>query len=130
MDSKLKENKILLNRLAYFFKHFRPDQKKEMAGPVREFLAESPEKAPRSKHLSKILDFMTQRVFKPIGRFGRVILLNRQSPQTLKKRREKMKPTFLLLHASSKNVQRRYCAYLTPKRRRTVKKRITQSNDR
>jgi len=110
------ENKILLNRLKYFFEHFKPSQKKQLAGSVKDFLAEKPEKAPRSKHLSKILDFLTQKVFKPIGRFGRVILPKDQSPQLIRKRRNKMKPSLLLLHAAPKNIQEDYYACLTSKR--------------
>ena len=83
-----------------------------MAKPVREFLAESPEKASRSKHLSKILDFITRNVFKTVGRFGVTILPSKQSPQALKKRREKWKPSFLLLYNAPQNFQRRCCASL------------------
>ena len=134
MNSKTKENRILLHRLAYFFKHFKATQKKEIAGPVRDFLAETPEKAPRSKHLSKILDFMTRKVFKPMGAFGRAIPTNKQSPQMLKRRRERMEPPFMLLHTSSKRIQGRYLGYLEPSRRRSrrrISTKVSQAeNDR
>ena len=122
MPQKSVKDKILLTRLAYFFQHFRPEQKKFMADSVDDFLAESPKNASRSKSLSKILDFMAQKVFKPIGRFGRAVALSKQSPQFLKKRRDKMKPSFMLLHNSSPKVQRQYRGYLIPIRRRGRKK--------
>ena len=129
-----KYNKILLNRLAYFFRHFKPEQRKFMADSVDDFLAESPKNAPRSKSLSKILDFMTQKVFRPIGKFGRAIAPAKQSPQTLKKRRDKMKPSLMLLYASSKQVQRRYRGYLAPSPashvRRKKTSRFVGENDR
>lgn len=132
MNSKTKENRILLKRLAYFFKHFKPEQKKFMASSVDEFLAESPKSASRSKSLAKILDFMTQKVFKPIGKFGLSIIPSKQSPQTLKKRRDKMKPSFMLLHSASARIQNRYRGYLTSTepRRRTSRKKLSQENDR
>ena len=126
MDPKSKENRIELRRLAYFFKHFRPDQKKFMATSVDDFLAESPKTAPRSKSLSKMLDFMTQKVFKPMGRFGRPVPTNKQSPQVLKRRRKKMEPSFMLLHTSSERIQRRYRGYLEPSRRRRIPKKTSQ----
>ncbi len=130
MAQKSLKDKILLTRLAYFFKHFKSDQKKFMADSVDDFLAESDKNASRSKSLSKILDFMTQKVFHPIGKLGRPIPLNKQSPQTLKKRREKMKPSFMALHSSPMRLQRRYRGYLgqNPSHRRSVKKK-TSSNE-
>jgi hypothetical protein len=137
MNSNSKENKILLRRLAYFFKHFKPEQKKIMADSVDEFLAEPTERASHSKSLSKILDFLTKKVFKPIGKFGRPIPLNKQSPQIQKKRRDKMKPSFMLFHESPEGVKRRIRRSLdTPRitrRRRTTRskgKKLQIENDR
>ena len=132
MNSESKKDKILLHRLAYFFKRFKPEQKQFMADSVDNFLAEPPEKAARSKSLSKILDFMTQKVFKPIGKFGRTISPSKLSPQAQKKRRDKMKPSFLVLHRSSKIVQARYQRALRPARTRRHSKKKTQQieNDR
>ncbi len=122
------KDKILLSRLAYFFKHFKADQKKFMADSVDDFLEESDKNAPRSKSLSKILDFMAQKVFQPIGKFGRPIPLHKQSPQTLKRRREKMRPSFMALHSSSVRVQKRYRNYLgyASSSRRSIKKKTSQ----
>ena len=130
MTQKSVKERILFNRLTYFFKNFKPSQKKFMAENMDDFLAESTQNAPRSKSLSKILDFMAQKVFKPIGRFGRVILPNTQSPQNLKRRREKMKPSLLLLHRSPEKVRRRYRGYLTTERRRSKRKTQQYQNDR
>ncbi len=134
MNSKSKENRILLHRLAYFFKNFKPEQKKFMANSVDSFLAETPKNAPRSKSLSKMLDFMTQKVFKPIGHFGHPLPANKQSPQVLKRRRKKMEPSLMLLHTSSQRIQRRYRGYLEPStrrgRKRTTQKISQVENDR
>ena len=118
MTKKSLKDKILLNRLAYFFKHFKPEQKKFMSKSMDDFLAESQKTAPTSKSLYKILDYMTEKVFKPIGKI-------KKSVQNLKKRREKMKPSLLLLHDSPERVQQRYRGYLKPRR---VRKRNTSKN--
>ena len=119
MKQKSTKDKILLNRLAYFFKHFKPEQKKEMEKSVDEFLAESKADAPTSKSLYKILDYMTEKVFKPIGKI-------KKSVQNLKRRREKMKPSFLLLHDCGERVQKKYRAYLKPTRQ-TRKRKTSKS---
>lgn len=133
MNIKSKENRILLHRLAYFFKNFKPEQKKFMVTSVDDFLSETPKSAPRSKSLSQILDFMTQKVFKPMGHFGSHIPANKQSPQALKRRRKKMEPSFMLLHSSSEKIQRRYRGYLEQTSRRSRKKmsrKAQMENDR
>ena len=56
MTKKSLKDKILLNRLAYFFKHFKPEQKKFMSKSMDDFLAESQKTAPTSKSLYKILE--------------------------------------------------------------------------
>lgn len=118
MTKKTQANKILLNRLAYFFKHFKPEQKIFLSKSMDDFLAESPKTAPTSKSLYKILDYMTEKVFKPIGKI-------KKSVQSLKRRREKMKPSLLLLHDSSERVQQKYRGYLKPRR---VRKRNMSKN--
>lgn len=119
MTKKSLKDKILLNRLAYFFKHFKPEQKKFLSESMDDFLAESSKTAPTSKSLYKILDYMTEKVFKPIGKI-------KKSVQNLKRRREKMKPSLLLLHDSSERVQLKYRAYLKPARR-TRKRKTSKS---
>ena len=114
MNSKSKKNRILLHRLAYCFENLKPKQKEFMAASVDDFLAETPKNAPRSKSLSKMLDFMTQKVFHPIGKLGRPVPANKQSPQVLKRRRKKMEPSFMLLHTSSERIRHRYRSYLQP----------------
>lgn len=119
MAKKSIKEKILLNRLTYFFKHFRPEQKKFMSESMDDFLGESKKSAPTSKSLYKILDYMTEKVFKPIGKI-------RKSVKNLKARREKMKPSFLLLHDSSERVQQKYRGYLKPTRPR--KRKVSKSH--